>query len=61
MSAGTPLTFEAVCERLGISKRTLRRYINAGHIQAYTLPTGALRFMPADVAGLLKPKKVSAA
>jgi predicted site-specific integrase-resolvase len=55
------ITFAAARGILGVSARTFFRYIDAGFIQAYELPTGALRFRRADVEALLKPKKVSAA
>jgi predicted site-specific integrase-resolvase len=53
------ITFGAARGILGVSERTFFRYIDAGFIQAYELPTGALRFKRSDVEALLKPKKAS--
>lgn len=40
---------------LGVSERTVKRYINAGHLDAGTLPSGITRLSRAQVLGLVKP------
>lgn len=59
MTATLPehISFAAARGVLGVSERTFFRYIEAGFITAYELPTGALRFKRCDVLALLKPKK----
>ena len=55
------IDFEAACARVAVSERTMHRYIKAGYLPAYELPTGKLRFKTADVDALLTRKTVRAA
>ncbi|EZQ11536.1 transposase [Candidatus Acidianus copahuensis] len=50
-----------VCERLGISYRTLQRYIDQGLIQPIRLPKGQMRFREEDVerlVGMIRKREV---
>jgi excisionase family DNA binding protein len=47
------LTAAQAAERLGISVRTLDRYVEAGRITPRRTPGGHRRFDPADVDALL--------
>jgi excisionase family DNA binding protein len=58
-ATATVIDFEAACARVAVSERTMHRYIKAGYLPAYELPTGKLRFKLADVDGLLTRKTVS--
>lgn len=40
---------------LGVSSKTIWRYINLGHLSAGTLPGGAVRLSRAQVLGCIKP------
>ncbi|BCS93634.1 IS607 family transposase [Metallosphaera javensis (ex Sakai et al. 2022)] len=50
-----------VCQRLGISYRTLQEYVKKGYIKPERLPSGKMRFREEDVerlAGIIRKKKV---
>ncbi len=47
------LTVSQVMAQLGISRSTVRRWIRAGYLTAYTTPTGQYRFNRQDVENLL--------
>lgn len=40
---------------LSVDPRTIKRYINAGHLDAGTLPGGDLRLSRAQVIGCIRP------
>ena len=42
-------------EYLGVTDRTLRRYVASGELPAYRLGTRLLRFRQADLDALLRP------
>ena len=49
------LTTSAVAELLQVSDETVRRYAEAGRIRHIRLPSGQLRFLPADIDAILRP------
>lgn len=49
------LTAQQVCDRLQISRETLRRWIAAGIIRPAITVGGVRRFDPADVRRVTKP------
>lgn len=42
---------------LGVSERTIHRYMEAGHLDAGTLPGGAVRLPRVQVLGLVRPRE----
>ena len=51
------LTSQQLARELGISQRTLRRYVAIGRIPIYKLPSGTLRFDLAKVLRALEVKR----
>jgi excisionase family DNA binding protein len=49
-----------VVELLGISRRTVYRYVELGHLPKRSLPGRGIRFARADVLALLKEPRASA-
>jgi excisionase family DNA binding protein len=49
------LTPAEVADRLRVSKRTVRRWVNDGKLQAVTLPSGHVRIEEADLEALMAP------
>lgn len=49
------LTVNDVCEHLGITDKTLRRYIAAGKVPAYRMGGRLLRFNASDINALMEP------
>lgn len=43
-----------VCQRLGVSERSLYRWVKSGRLTEYRLPTGHRRFAVEEVNALLK-------
>lgn len=54
------LTASEVAARAGVSAETVRRWVREGNLAAIELPSGRLRFSPADVDALLSPSKATA-
>lgn len=48
-----PLTTQQAANYLGVSVRTLDRYVDAGKIRPFRLPSGHRRFRLADLEQLL--------
>jgi excisionase family DNA binding protein len=55
LTVTTPLTAAQAATLLGVSVRTLDRYIEQGRITPKRTPGGHRRFDPADVIRLLEP------
>jgi excisionase family DNA binding protein len=49
----TYLTVEGAAERVGVSSKTIRRWIKAGHLRAYRVGPKFLRIDPADLAAVI--------
>ena len=54
------LSVNDVMEVLSISRRTVYRYIELGHLPKRSLPGGGARFARTDVLALLKEPRASA-
>ncbi|BCS91565.1 MAG: first ORF in transposon ISC1904 [Metallosphaera javensis (ex Sakai et al. 2022)] len=57
----TMLRPKEVCQRLGISYRTLQEYVKKGIITPVRLPSGKMRFREEDVEkleGIIRKKKI---
>ncbi|QIN94485.1 MerR-like helix-turn-helix DNA binding domain protein [Arthrobacter phage Whytu] len=46
---------EQAANRVGVSVRTVERYVDAGKLDAHKLPSGRRRVRVGDVDGLLRP------
>lgn len=53
-------TLDAAARSLGVSARTIRRYIAQGVLTGYRLGPRLLRVDPAEVVGLARPIPVAA-
>lgn len=51
----TLMTPEAVAEAVGVSAQTIRRWIDAGKVAAYRLPSGQYRIEESEIANMLTP------
>jgi excisionase family DNA binding protein len=49
------LSAPAAARLLGVSDETLRRWAADGRIRHIRMPSGQLRFRPADIAAILEP------
>jgi excisionase family DNA binding protein len=49
------LSAPAAARLLGVSDETLRRWAADGRIRHIRMPSGQLRFRPADIAAILQP------
>jgi excisionase family DNA binding protein len=49
------LSVKQVAERLGLTQRTIRGYVNGGSIRAVRLPGGYWRIPATEIERLLKP------
>ena len=49
------LTVEAVADQLGVTEKTIYRYVKSGRLRAVRLGSRLLRIDPASVAELLQP------
>lgn len=55
MTTPTDLTTSAAAKYLGVSDETLRRWADEKRIRHIRLPSGHLRFRPADLDEVLTP------
>ena len=55
------LTTGKAAERIGVSIGTLRRWANAGRVRHVLMPSGRMRFDPADLDALMRPVETTAA
>lgn len=55
------ITYQAAAERLGVSKPTLRSWVNAGTIPVVRMGPRTIRFDSADVDRLLTPRTANPA
>jgi len=56
-----PLTYSTgeAAVRLGVSDETVRRWAETGKLRHVRLPSGRLRFDPADIAAALVPTEAA--
>lgn len=54
------LTVEQVAERLGVSKETVRTYIQQGELRAYNLSDRIIRLKPVDVNDFMENRATEA-
>lgn len=49
------LSVAEAADQLGVSKETLRRWVEERRVRHIRFPSGAIRFRPSDIAELLEP------